>query len=165
MIVYRTGDVVEAFKKGEIDVLVHGCNGCGVMGSGIAKQIKDEFPWAYDAYKKYEKDYGLGLGTFSYQFHPMTDGKLRGVINLVTQDKYLPRDQRHFSYDYFCNGISNVASSFPLKKIGMPKIGAGLGGGDWKVIEAIINSRFPDREIYVYTLEEPARKNGRNDFA
>lgn len=147
-IVYRKGDVVEAFKNGEIDVLVHGCNACGVMGSGIAKQIKDEFYEAYEAYKLYEKLYGLNLGEYS-QFHFQN----KTIINLVTQDKYLPRDQRHFSYDYFDNGIKSIERYIRSGKIAMPKIGAGLGGGDWKVIEAIINSHFKDRDVFVYTLE------------
>jgi O-acetyl-ADP-ribose deacetylase (regulator of RNase III) len=167
MIVYRTGDVVEAFKKGEIDILVHGCNACGVMGSGIAKQIKEEFPLAYGQYKEQERVSGLVLGNFSVWYDHETS---RRIINLITQDKYLPRDQRHFSYDYFDNALQIFNLCYKNQKIGMPAIGAGLGGGNWKVIEAIINSRFPDREIYVYelkadTLEEPARKNGRNDFA
>lgn len=161
---YVTGDVVEAFKRGEVDVLVHGCNACGVMGSGIAKQIKDEFPWAYDAYKKFEKEYGLSLGTWSYQFHPMNN-KLQGVINLITQDKYLPRDTRHFSYDYFSNSMTSLSNQFTNKIIAMPKIGAGLGGGDWKIIEAIIESAFQDREVLVYTLEENTKPSKRNDLA
>jgi O-acetyl-ADP-ribose deacetylase (regulator of RNase III) len=150
MIVYRKGDVVEAFENGEIDILVHGCNACGIMGSGIAKQIKTKFPEAFEAYKSYESIYGLSLGSFSIHKY----GKNKHIINLVTQDKYLPRSERHFSYDYFDNSMQTLSISHRSLKIGMPKIGAGLGGGDWKIIEAIINSHFKDREVFVYTLED-----------
>jgi hypothetical protein len=34
----------------------------------------------------------------------------------------------------------------------MPQIGAGLGGGDWQVIEAIIESEMTDIQPVVYTL-------------
>jgi hypothetical protein len=34
----------------------------------------------------------------------------------------------------------------------MPKIGAGLAGGDWEKIEEIINSVFDKRDIFVYEL-------------
>lgn len=146
MIIYRKGDIIEAFKNEEIDVLVHGCNACGVMGSGIAKQIKEEFPEAFEAYKKYEKDYGLKLGTCSF----FRTGPFTTIVNMVTQDKYLPRDQRHFSYDYFDNALQQLR--LERGRIGMPKIGAGLGGGNWTVIEAIINSHFKDRDVYIYEL-------------
>jgi len=35
-------------------------------------------------------------------------------------------------------------------KIGIPKIGAGLSNGNWKIIENIINEIFQNREIYVF---------------
>lgn len=34
----------------------------------------------------------------------------------------------------------------------MPKIGAGLGGGNWEVIEAIINHRLKDHNVTVWEL-------------
>lgn len=39
-IIYRKGDVLEALRKGEVDIVIHQTNCQGVMGSGIAKQIK-----------------------------------------------------------------------------------------------------------------------------
>jgi len=37
----------------------------------------------------------------------------------------------------------------------MPKIGAGLAGGDWNVIAAIIEEEFTAVQPIVYWLEEP----------
>ena len=44
-----TGDLVKLAKNGEFDVIVHGCNCECIMGGGIAKQIRQAFPTAYDA--------------------------------------------------------------------------------------------------------------------
>lgn len=33
------------------EIIAHQVNCMGVMGSGVAKQIKDKFPWAYTDYK------------------------------------------------------------------------------------------------------------------
>lgn len=38
------------------------------------------------------------------------------------------------------------------EKIGLPKIGAGLGGGDWAVIEEIINNVFDGYDVTVYEI-------------
>jgi O-acetyl-ADP-ribose deacetylase (regulator of RNase III) len=148
MIQYQTGDVCEALRKGEIDVLIHGCNAQGVMGSGIAKQIKEQFPLAYTIYKRQERHYGLSLSNFSTA--KIEDNKF--IVNLITQDQYLPRGVCHLDYDALELGLKEIDKLFHCGKIGMPKIGAGLAGGDWEKIEGIINEVFKERTIYVYEL-------------
>lgn len=148
MIEYKVGDICEAFKESEIDVLIHGCNAQGVMGSGIARQIKAEFPLAFNVYKRIERNQGLYLGDYSTA--KIDDGY---IINFITQDHYLPRDFCHFNYKAFETGLKEIDRIFAGVKIGMPKIGAGLAGGDWVKIEAIINEVFGERIVYVYTLE------------
>ena len=36
--------------------------------------------------------------------------------------------------------------------IGLPKIGAGTGGGKWEVIEEIIREELKGREVRIYEL-------------
>lgn len=36
--------------------------------------------------------------------------------------------------------------------IHMPKIGTGLGGGNWDIIKKIISDELYDLQIYVYTI-------------
>lgn len=166
MIVYRTGDVVEAFKKGEIDVLVQGVNCQGKMNSGIAKQIRKEFPVVFERYEDHvnevsDSDYVL-LGKVQF-IH--AGGKGKYVVNAFTQDEYGYAGDKFCSYDAIDIIMKNLNQLIDkTDSVGMPKIGAGLGGGDWKVIEAIINSHFPDRDIFVYALEEK-KTDGRNDNA
>lgn len=169
-IVYKYGDVVEAFKNGEIDVLVHGVNCQGKMNSGIAKQIRAEFPKAFKHYREsfFQSDEPRPDVLGFAQFVKIEDNKF--IVNGFTQDKYgYDKSFRFCSYDAIDQVISQLRnsclkSSIDGKKIGMPKIGAGLGGGNWKVIEAIISSHFTDRDVYVYTLEEQPRKSGQNDM-
>ena len=37
------GDIITLLKEKKIDVLIHGCNCMGIMGKGLAKQIKESF--------------------------------------------------------------------------------------------------------------------------
>lgn len=166
MIIYRKGDVVEAFKNGEIDVLVHGVNCQGKMNSGIAKQIRAEFPRVFDEYEKYCKehydDFDLPedlLGDVQYVRNVLPG---RSIFNAFTQEGYGYNGFRYCSYDAIDRVMQILSTDGITGKIGMPKIGAGLGGGDWKVIEAIINSRFPDREVYVYTLKDTKTSKGND---
>jgi O-acetyl-ADP-ribose deacetylase (regulator of RNase III) len=155
-ITYKKGDVLQAFKNGEVDVVIHQTNCMGVMGSGIARQIKEQFPEAYRAYKNDEYMRGLKLGNFSYAWietssRPLVLGI---IINLNGQNEYNDRTKCNTNYAALGKGLFDVEQQ--LKKhlvVAMPKIGAGLGGGDWKIIEAIIESVFYDREVFVYELE------------
>jgi len=43
-----------------------------------------------------------------------------------------------------------IARSFPAdKRIGLPRIGAGLAGGDWATIEAIIEEELGAHDVTV----------------
>lgn len=158
---YVKGDVVEAFKRGEIDILVHGVNCQGKMNSGIAKQIRAEFPQVFKEYEGYIDWIG-----FTYDENDKPDRshflgdtlnvrieKFRFIVNAFTQNNYGYEGNKYCSYD----AIDKCMKTIKKEAIGnvviaMPKIGAGLGGGDWKVIEAIINSVFEEREVLVYEL-------------
>lgn len=167
-IIYKKGDVVEAFKQGEVDVLIHSTNCQGVMGSGIAKQIKAEFPEAYHEYKQSELyGGGLFLGEVSGAiFNRVTCGKFGGILNVNGQDQFIDRTKCNTNYAALAKGLLACHEWIESGDVvAMPKIGAGLGGGDWKIIEAIIESAFQDREVLVYTLEEDNKHSKRNDLA
>jgi O-acetyl-ADP-ribose deacetylase (regulator of RNase III) len=38
-------------------------------------------------------------------------------------------------------------------KIGFPKLGCGLAGGDWNFVSEIIKEVFYDQEVFVYELD------------
>ena len=64
-IIYKKGDLLTT----DADIIVHGCNCQGVMGSGVAKQIKEKFPNAYTIYKQREEEIGLRLGEPCFAYH------------------------------------------------------------------------------------------------
>jgi O-acetyl-ADP-ribose deacetylase (regulator of RNase III) len=147
MIKYVKGDLLKA----DVDVIAHGCNCRGGFGSGVAKQVATKFPKAKQYYlDKFEED-GWKLG--DVQFVKVYGERL--IANCATQDAYLPRGENHANYPAieqvmvklknFCQAGNNT--------IAIPKIGAGLAGGDWSKIEEIINKVFDDYEILVYTLD------------
>ena len=46
--------------------------------------------------------------------------------------------------------LNDKAVTLGIKEVAMPKIGAGLGGGDWSIIEQIIEETSEDYTPYVY---------------
>lgn len=46
------GDILTTPTQNEDTVICHQVNCCGVMGAGLAKQIRDKWPVVFDEYKK-----------------------------------------------------------------------------------------------------------------
>ena len=147
MITYRKGNIFHFGPK----VLIHGVNCQGVMGAGIALQIKNKYPWAYDDYKHFcsmrEPEWLLGKIRKSWCWHgdPLT------IVHAFTQ--FSTGEVRSVSYDAVDDVMVKIAQEFTTdQELSMPKIGAGLGGGNWNVIEAIINDRLANYNVLVYEL-------------
>lgn len=143
---YIDGDMF----KSDINYLAHGCNAQGVMGSGVAAIVRRDFTQAYDEYVARHKIKPWELG--EVQFVP-SNGKV--IINAITQ-KFFGRDgYRYVSYDAVAEAMYEINARLKdheNPRLGMPKIGAGLGGGDWNVIASIIESELKDVQPTVFIL-------------
>jgi O-acetyl-ADP-ribose deacetylase (regulator of RNase III) len=130
------GDLLALAEEGRFDIIVQGCNCQNVMGSGIAKQIKDKYPGAYEADcdLEYETPFRYNkLGNYSYY---ETDKFL--IINAYTQFNYMPRGLDHFEYASFAVILQKLAHYYGSLRFGLPYIGMGLAGGDSERIIPII---------------------------
>ena len=159
MIIYENGDVLKALRDGQVDVVAHGVNCSGGFGSGIAKQIAEQFPIVRNYYMKAFREGDWYLGKIQEVRIPMTnkDTHKKRIINCATQQFYgkLPESQpngRYCDYDAIRVCMRQLANHYKDLRIGMPMIGAGLANGDWSVIETIINEEFGDKPVYVYRL-------------
>lgn len=143
---YTQGDLVRDAER-DFDVIGHGCNCWCTMGNGIALDVKNKWPRAYDA----DRATSLGdkdkLGTF-------TSWNTNGfsVLNLYTQWHYKGSDVKA-DYEAIRNCMKLVKKYFSGKKIGLPLIGAGLAGGDWGVIEKIIEEELLGEDVTVVIWE------------
>lgn len=152
---YVKGNLLDLAEEGKFDVIVHGCNCLNTMGSGIARQIRDRYPKAYLIDQASPKGNENKLGNFT-QAH--IDGYRRysphqrgfrpysfTIINAYTQFGFNPRNVVNTDYEALESVFWQIKLLYDLNpqapcRIGIPMIGAGLGGGDWKVIETIIDS-------------------------
>jgi len=135
------GDLIKLAKAGKFDLIVHGCNCFCTMGAGIAKGIMLTFPEAYKADKETEKGNKekLGICTFA---------EINGlvVVNAYTQFDYRGRGVK-VDYEAVRSCMKWIKQNFPGKRIGVPKIGAGLAGGDWNRISLIIDEELSNEDV------------------
>ena len=148
----ETGDIFNAILNRDV-VFMHGCNAKGVMGSGIAKIVKDNYPHAYRAYKEIQKTQGLHLGQVIVAA-PSTENEPT-IVNAITQENY-GRDVnvKYADYDAIIIACEAVAKHFKGKEIHLPMIGGGLGNLDVKRLTAIYQAVFYDSDATLWLKEE-----------
>lgn len=139
----------------QFDAIVHGCNCFNVMGAGIAPQIDRAFsgvPSRADNTTTpgdIDKLGTISVGRYFWKEDVPTSRSYLYIINAYTQYG-TARYPGECVVDY-----DAIRSSFALIyqlakrhdngyqfKIAYPMIGAGLGGGDWKLISTIIGEQL-----------------------
>ncbi len=134
------GDLIELTLAGHFDVIIHGCNSFCTMGAGIAKLIRENFPEAFKADLKTGRADQNKLGTYSLA-KIEKNGKNFMVINAYTQYDYAGHGVL-VDYKAVKNIFFSIKNDFTGKRIGYPKIGAGLAKGDWSIISKIIDKEL-----------------------
>ena len=134
------GDLIELVKAGNFDVIVHGCNCQNTMEAGIAKAIKEQFPSAYLADQETEKGDRGKLGSYS-SAKVEHQGNSFVIVNGYTQLDWRGNGVK-VSYDAVQSLFCKIKNDFQGKRIGYPLIGAGLAGGDWDIIDNIIDEQL-----------------------
>lgn len=132
------GDLLQLFKENNFDAIAHGANCFHTMGGGIAGQIAKQFPEAYEADLLWEeKGHWCKLGYFS-----STKTQYGDIHNFYTQ--YLPGP--NFEYTALIQALTVLEdmiakySNLEFYVLGVPMIGAGIGGGNWEIIKEILDA-------------------------
>jgi O-acetyl-ADP-ribose deacetylase (regulator of RNase III) len=113
-----------------LPALAHGCNLKGTMGAGIALAFRRRWPEMYDAYRQQCRA-GWSLGEV------FTWGKDPVIFNLATQPTPGPTaslDAIHQSTTV----MLNLAEDLGLAQVGLPRLGAGLGGLQWSDVYSVL---------------------------
>lgn len=153
-----SGDLISLAKADHFDVIVHGCNCFCTMGAGIAKAIRAEFPEAYEADKQTAKGDRDKLGTYSSATITV-NGRQLTIVNAYTQFDYRGRGVKA-DYDAVAACFAAISRDFADQRIGLPKIGAGLAGGDWNHIAEIIDRECSNIDITMVEFASSLSQSG-----
>lgn len=155
MITEIKGDLIKLFNDCQFNVIAHGCNCQCKMESGIAKTIKDKWAEVYEVDCKTELGDVKKLGNFTKTLVNLDCGKQGLIYNLYTQFQYGSDGKLYLNYPALELSIQKMIWLENKNKIGLPKIGCGLAGGNWDIVKEIIN-RFAIRykaNITIVSLE------------
>lgn len=160
MIQYVKGDATRPWGEGS-KIIAHCCNDEGRWGAGFVKALTRRWPDVENAYRLWYRTgrcldgrvqvvgkFGLG----SVQFIEVETQLW--VANVIGQHGVRRTENKHpIRYEAIHSGLFqvNVRARINNATIHMPRMGAGLAGGDWSRIEEIIQKvvRVP---VTVYDL-------------
>ena len=133
------GDLVKTVHEG---VIIQQVNAQGVMGSGIAKQLRETYPLVWEVYTARlgpaycQKDSGRG---FLGEVILAEINENLVVANVVGQQFFGKDGKKYTSYDALDKGLGHLSKLFGQgDHYHHPALGCGLGGGKWPIVAEII---------------------------
>lgn len=122
------------FETVGLDALAQGVNCCGVMGAGIAAKFKSYWPEMFDDYRRACRTGELQPGGL-HTWQGREDG--HRIYNLATQ----PRPGRCAHVRFVELALMKMAAHAienNVRSIGLPRLGCGIGGLNWRDVRPIV---------------------------
>lgn len=169
------GNLITMALNGDFDLIAHGCNCFCTQQAGIAPQMVKAF--RTDSFSKersiYKGDINK-LGTIDYKKYAwerhskelwlwdnildVLDNRSLFVVNAYTQFMYGTNHtdgvSKPLDYEALALCLRKINHIFKGKHIGLPKIGAGLAGGNWEVIKTIIQTELKDMDVTIVNYDK-----------
>jgi O-acetyl-ADP-ribose deacetylase (regulator of RNase III) len=155
---YVTGDATDPQGDG-IKFIVHCCNNLGIWGAGFVLAVSKRWPKAEAAYRTWDAECRARGETLPLGQVQLVEVEPDiWVFNLIGQEGVGPKRDGTppINYHAIHQGLFIVENAAKIvgASVHMPRMGAGLAGGDWNRIEQIIVEELCVRgvEVTVYDL-------------
>lgn len=170
-IYYRIGDATSPVGEGDglgDKIIAHVCNDAGGWGRGFVVALNRRWREPRRAYKEWYRQHHQGWGGAEFKLGRVSFVRVERdivVANMIAQRGIRnPGDPPAVDYDALRECLHYVADCAygnvndpKMESIHMPRIGSGLGGGDWGTIETIIYQEMVagyGLDVNVYTLPD-----------
>lgn len=148
MLYYKIGDATAPEGEGK-KIIAHVCNDVGGWGRGFVLAISKRWPEPEEAFRAWHT---AELG----QVLLVTVGDDLHVANMVAQHDVRTIDGvppiRYPALRECLKTVNDVAKDFGAT-IHMPRIGCGLAGGKWELVEKII-TEVVTADVFVYDIPD-----------
>lgn len=135
-------------------IICHQCNCQGVMGSGVAAEVKKRYPHVYESYRR---DYEKGLLKLGYvNFANATTNQT--IANMCGQEKYGYDGKQYTHYEELQQCLNRVEEYAFYEYVVRPTIAfpylmsCHRGGGDWNIVYKMIEETFKDYDVEIWRL-------------
>lgn len=134
--------------QGETAHILHICNDMGIWGRGFVVSLSARWEKPEAVYRD-SRSWTLG----DINFIPVTENIV--VVNMIAQHRIRGHTQDGLPpirYGALGKCLKRVADNLRGKAVSihMPRIGTGLAGGEWPIIERLIEKELADFNVTVY---------------
>lgn len=173
MITYKKGNALDIHQSDKT-YIIHCCNAQNAFGAGFAQAVAQKYPVVKNAYHdwfNYDIDHYEILNWRSNDIPKLGCIQFVDVqkdlvfVNMIGQEYYynsnskkypaydaIEKNKRFVSYDALVECFKSLKSEVQREDKGYtiqsPRLGSGLAGGDWRIIEAIMESSGLDFVVY-----------------
>lgn len=138
--------------------VIHICNDIGAWGAGFTGAVTARWKTPELQYRTAFSNRPLPLG--DVQFVSVQSDLV--IVNMIAQHG-IGTDGVRVDYDALKTCLDKVSKHVKDEGNGTihsPRIGAGLGGGDWDAVESILNDKLVEKglNVWVYTLPNEVNK-------
>ena len=160
MVTYVKGDATKPIGGGK-KIIAHIVNDEGLWGAGFVLALDKMSPEPKRIYRHWHNYWTKGGSSLFFTFIPLGTVQWAKVdedtyvANMVAQHRTIRSVDKPICYKSLEVSLETVAD-FALKHgatVHMPRIGAGLAGGNWEVIESIINRTLTLQEVDVVVYD------------
>lgn len=144
---------LEVFNPTALNSISHVVNCRGAFGKGLAKAIREHYPQAHQAYaalcKQHRPEQLLGM------LQPVEISPNLFICNMFAQLDY-GTEKRQLDYEALYKTLevqAQMAQHTPHAEFYYPKnLGSGLAGGNWYIVQSMIDGLFKDLDNKVYIV-------------
>ena len=145
------GDITEC----TCDAIVNPVNCVGVMGGGVAKAIKDKFPWCVPPYKDAcERQIIRPGGAFVVSLEVQPAIEYPTIINIATKNHWRGKTRIEWE-DQALQNLASLLSGGEFRTVAMPRPGCGLGGLDWEDVKPLVGTHLGNLECRITIFNKP----------
>jgi hypothetical protein len=145
------GDATDPIGEGK-KLIVHCCNDLGAFGAGFVRALSAKWPEPEATYKAMEKVLGrVSLAKVEDDIWVANvigqHGIRRNTVDEIPPIRY---EALRIGFNRICKALSEKEGY----SIHMPRVGSALAGGDFAIVEVLINDTFirAGLDVTVYTL-------------
>ena len=156
MLKHVSGNILTPNLEDRGVIVCHQVNCMGVMGAGLALQVRTKHPEVFGLYRDKCRQIAAGIGGLGdVQFCSVLADAGYIVANIFGQDGY-GRDKQYTDYAALKKAFQNIAMAFPMYIIRIPYLmGCGLAGGDWNTVYGIVEETLVTAGVDVEIWHNP----------
>lgn len=146
----------EDILRAKENIIVQQVNHRGVMGAGLARQIRNKYPGIF-------KGYSVICSTLSFEeikdsgyVYYYVVSPTQTIASVFGQDSF-GRDRCYTDYVSLRNGLKSVYNLSKRQNLSVAipfGIGCGLAGGNWNTVKGIIIDVFGHDGAVIYKLRK-----------